>query len=106
MGVYKVFNSTVLTLFFTEFTFTSFLTYEEPKTQISEHILNYSSSFLLDTNSFRFIVLGHPSSKLNNKNFARALYPGPPTEPVEGVTEQPDPLFGKVQNVFHFWLTI
>ena len=83
MGVHKVFNPT--DLMFTEFTFASLVTQEEPKTYNYAYF-KFSSSFLLDTNSFILIIfkrLYHTNFKLSIVNFARALPPGPPLNPTE-----------------------
>ena len=69
---------------FTVFTFASFLTWEETTINITVHMLNYTSSFLLD--GFSFIVskrLYHTSFKLNIVNFPRAWPPGPPMNPLK-----------------------
>ena len=51
------------------------------------HIINYNRSFLLDTDSFSFIVfkrLYHASFKLNIVSFSRALPYGPLLNPLRG----------------------
>ena len=51
------------------------------------HILNYNSSFLLDTDSFSFIIfkrLHHTSFKINISTFSKALPSGPPLNPLRG----------------------
>ena len=57
------------------------------KKHIIMHILNYNRSFLLDTDSFSFIVfkrLYHASFKLNIVSFSRALPYGPLLNPLRG----------------------
>ena len=69
------------------------MTLEKPKANTTVHILNYNSSFLLDTNSYSFTTfkgLYHTSFELNIGNFSRAL-PWSTTEPTEGLTVHPDP---------------
>ena len=67
------------------------------------HILNLSSSFVSDTDSFlSFIIfkkLYYTGFKLNIVNFSKALPPGPPTEPTEGLTVQPEP---QLHFIFQF----
>ena len=83
MGAYKVFNLSSPLL-------PSFPTRNQTQTQL--HILYYNSSFVLDTNSFSFVIfkrLYHISFKLYIVNISNAQPPGLP-EPIEGFTVCPD----------------
>ena len=79
MGVYKIFNSTDLTLLFYSvyFYFPLDLRRTENKHNCTYFILY--GSFLLDTHSFSFIFKKlYTSFKLNIVNFSSALHSGPP----------------------------
>ena len=73
--------------YFTEFTFASLLTWKRPKINTTVHILNYNSSFLLDTKSFIFFYfekLCRTSFKLNAVNSSKALPPSVLLIPLRG----------------------
>ena len=80
----------ILHYYFTVLTFVSFLTEEETAANITVHILNYNSSFLLDIYNKHccFIIsekLYLNSFKLNTVNVSRAFPLVPPLNPVRGL---------------------
>ena len=76
------------------------------------HVLNYNSSFSIDTGIFSFIIfkrLYHTSFKLNIVNLSRALSSGPPLKPLRGSQcfHAPQELFisQSMQNAIFFFPT-
>ena len=88
MGAYKVFSSNNLTSLFYIVYLWFILNLKETTNNITAHILNYNSSFLLDMrDNFSFIVskrLNHTSFKTNVVNFSSALPPDLPPIPRMG----------------------
>ena len=115
VGVYKVFNPTVLTLLFYRINLCFPLDVRRTKNkQRAAHFFYYNkiryfifyNLYSLDTDSFSFNIfkrLYHTSSKLNIVIFLSSLPPGS-HKPIEGLTVHPDPQlhFLSIQNADFF----
>ena len=84
MSLCEVFSFTDLTLLFYRVYFYFILelrtNIKQPKTNLTVHILNYNSSFSLDTDSL-IVYIVYTSFKLNIVNSWKALAHGPPVNP-------------------------
>ena len=79
LDFYNIFNSSDLTLLFDLVpVFFIFYLRKTKKINMTVHVLNYNSSFSIDTGIFIFKRLYHTSFKLNIVNLSRALPSGPP----------------------------